>query len=249
MGLYANGKFVYDGKVVAMLKGPPRKTPEEIKAEQEGKKAPGDSAASSSSSSSSSSGGASNNILASVTAAGAGADLIGLEDDNDDDEDSKIKKPLCNRKHQLREVPSRFYCMSCYSYLLQRIPSRATFASRACAEVLRQKFEEAQPGRKRTKKDPTVPSQRRRRVATAMMSDDDDDDDDERRRRRSLRFGRRRNRRRGVQKDQRGEERAAQEEGGRSREEKSGRGKEGLTSGAFAGGVRAGGADASLWQG
>ena len=78
MGLYANGKFVYDGKVVAMLKGPPRKTPEEIKAEQEGKKAPGDSAASSSSSSSSSSGGASNNILASVTAAGAGSAAGGV---------------------------------------------------------------------------------------------------------------------------------------------------------------------------
>ena len=180
MGLYANGKFVYDGKVVAMLKGPPRKTPEEIKAEQESKKAPGDSAASSSSSSSSSSGGASNNILASVTAAGAGADLIGLEDDNDDDEDSKIKKPLCNRKHQLREVPSRFYCMSCYSYPSAENPFTCDFCQQSmCQKCYDRNLKKLNPDMEKDEKGSDGSKSKKKKGGDSDDEDDDDDDDND----------------------------------------------------------------------
>merc|ERR1712146_366447 len=123
LGLYANGELVYNGKTVAELVGPPRKTPEEIKMALEGK-----SAAGSGNSEKGDSGGSSD---------GGGMTSGQLVELDEEREDSKLKLPRCNRNHELRQITSTFYCLNCYTY--PKKGSENPFCCEFCQQSMCQK--------------------------------------------------------------------------------------------------------------
>ena len=123
LGLYANGELVYNGKTVAELVGPPRKTPEEIKMASEGKSAAGSGKSEKGDNGGSSDGG------------GMTADqLVELDEER---EDSNLKRPKCNRNHELRQIASTFYCCNCYTY--PKKGSENPFCCEFCQQSMCQK--------------------------------------------------------------------------------------------------------------
>ena len=123
LGLYANGELVYNGKTVAELVGPPRKTPEEIKMALEGKSAAGSEKSEKGDNGGSSDGGG-------MTS----GQLVELDEER---EDSKLKLPRCNRNHELRQITSTFYCLNCYTY--PKKGSENPFCCEFCQQSMCQK--------------------------------------------------------------------------------------------------------------
>ena len=114
LGLYANGELVYNGKTVAELVGPPRKTPEEIKMALEGKSAAGSGKSEKGDNGGSSDGGGGGSTTTTIATTtiipGSGVMVVAVVAWHQRGEDGGSVKELGSFKHRCDNAGS---CTSC----------------------------------------------------------------------------------------------------------------------------------------